>query len=531
MRIQNSEFRIQSAIGRRLDSGWLLLALLLSAALAVLPMAQLQVLLGIILLGGVVLAIIAEPTIGVALTIVAGPLGPLEREILHVLPLDSAQLLLALTLFAYVLRMLRHPFTREASPPHPLIPFTPFIPLALLFFLAVALLSFFQARDASDWSAEVLKWVEMLVLCVLVSRERDPRKVAFLIGAVLFSAAVQGAMGLWQYFRGYGPAVFVVPGTNYYRSYGTFQQPNPFGGYVGLIWPFCAGVVLALIRKWRLEIKDWRLEICLISNLQSLISLLWLTLALAATALALSGVFTSGSRGARLAAGAALVVMGLSVLPRRKLWLSLVGLIGLAAVAFNQIPASLTDTITGLVNDYGALDVRGIYLTAQNFSNVERLAHWQVAVDMMRDHPWLGVGFGNYGAYYEQYRLLYWVNALGHAHNYYLNIFAETGAIGFVAYLTVWVTIFGVTIGRSQTSAQRVKHQTPLVNRQWSTANSQPQFSILNSKFLYIGLLGTWTHLTVHHLFDNLYVANSFLLIGVLLGVLINRRGLSKYTL
>ena len=225
------------------------------------------------------------------------------------------------------------------------------------------------------------------------------------------------------------------------------------------------------------------------------------------------------------------MVMGLSVLPRRKLWLSLVGLIGLAAVAFNQIPASLTDTITGLVNDYGALDVRGIYLTAQNFSNVERLAHWQVAVDMMRDHPWLGVGFGNYGAYYEQYRLLYWVNALGHAHNYYLNIFAETGAIGFVAYLTVWVTIFGVTIGRSQTSAQRVKHQTPLVNRQWSTANSQPQFSILNSKFLYIGLLGTWTHLTVHHLFDNLYVANSFLLIGVLLGVLINRRGLSKYTL
>ena len=126
-------------------------------------MAQLQVVLGVILLGIAVVAIIAEPTVGIALTIVAGPLGPLEREVLHVLPLDSAQLLLALTLFAYVLRMLRHPFTREASPPPPLIPFTPFIPLALILFLTVAILSFFQARDASDWGAEVLKWVEMLL--------------------------------------------------------------------------------------------------------------------------------------------------------------------------------------------------------------------------------------------------------------------------------------------------------------------------------------------------------------------------------
>ena len=63
MSIQNSELRIKSAIGRRLDSGWLLLALLLSAALAVLPMAQLQVVLGVILLGIAVVAIIAEPTV------------------------------------------------------------------------------------------------------------------------------------------------------------------------------------------------------------------------------------------------------------------------------------------------------------------------------------------------------------------------------------------------------------------------------------------------------------------------------------
>jgi hypothetical protein len=35
-----------------------------------------------------------------------------------------------------------------------------------------------------------------------------------------------------------------------------------------------------------------------------------------------------------------------------------------------------------------------------------------------------------------------------------------------------------------------------------------------------IGLLGAWTHLSVHHLLDNLYVNNVHLHVGVLLGIL-----------
>ena len=356
--------------------------------------------------------------------------------------------------------------------------------------------------------------MELLWLCLVVGREHKQRKLTLIIGVVLFSAAFQGALGLWQYFRGYGPVVFLVPGTNYYRSYGTFQQPNPFGGYVGLIWPFCLGVVLH--RIWRLKTNGQSS----IVNRQFLISLVWITLALIATGLALSGVFTSGSRGAVLSAGVALVVMGLATLRKPVLWLGLglAGFITLAAITFNQVPAALTNTISGLVDDYGAIDVRGVYLTPVNFSNVERLAHWQVAFAMMRDHPWLGVGFGNYGAYYEQYRLLYWVNALGHAHNYYLNIFAETGVIGLGTYLLMWVIIFAVTL-----AAIRHISTSDLSTSSLQSVFLNSQFSILNSKFLYIGLLGTWAHLTVHQLFDNLYVANSFLLIGVLLGVLINR--------
>ena len=54
---------------------------------------------------------------------------------------------------------------------------------------------------------------------------------------------------------------------------------------------------------------------------------------------------------------------------------------------------------------------------------------------MAGDRPWLGVGFGNYGAAYEEYALINWPDPLGHAHNYYLNLVAEIGFIGLGAYL------------------------------------------------------------------------------------------------
>jgi hypothetical protein len=34
-----------------------------------------------------------------------------------------------------------------------------------------------------------------------------------------------------------------------------------------------------------------------------------------------------------------------------------------------------------------------------------------------------------------------------------------------------------------------------------------------------VGILGAWAHLSVHHLFDKLYVANMHLYVGAYLGV------------
>src|SRR5579864_2361854 len=61
---------------------------------------------------------------------------------------------------------------------------------------------------------------------------------------------------------------------------------------------------------------------------------------------------------------------------------------------------------------------------------------------MALDHFWLGVGPGNYEANYDKYFLPGWPFALGHAHNFYINTFAEMGIVGLIAFVAFTVTIF-----------------------------------------------------------------------------------------
>ena len=110
------------------------------------------------------------------------------------------------------------------------------------------------------------------------------------------------------------------------------------------------------------------------------------------------------------------------------------------------LPASIVDRGSSATQELFVLaDVRAVDITPENYAIVERLAHWQAAINMAEQHPWLGVGLGNYEATYNSYRLLNWEESLGHAHNYYLNVLAETGIIGLIGYIAVFVNILFLT--------------------------------------------------------------------------------------
>jgi O-antigen ligase len=71
-------------------------------------------------------------------------------------------------------------------------------------------------------------------------------------------------------------------------------------------------------------------------------------------------------------------------------------------------------------------------------SNVGRLANWSQSLTVAKSNPVLGVGFGNYSFAVEpsvDYR-----NAIS-SHNLYLDILAELGIFGLLAWLAVWSAI------------------------------------------------------------------------------------------
>ena len=159
------------------------------------------------------------------------------------------------------------------------------------------------------------------------------------------------------------------------------------------------------------------------------------------------------------------------------------------------LPPSVVARMRSITQDITVADMRGVVPTSANFAVVERLAHWQAAAEMAAAHPWLGVGLGNYAAAYERYRLVRWPLALGHAHNFYLNLAAETGLPGLLIFVALLLA-----------AAQQG----------WRTLRSASGWQ----RALALGILAAGAHLAAHSVVDNLFVNNVHLHVASLLGML-----------
>ncbi len=488
--------RAQSALAARPILAWnsvsfrvalLLSALALGVAAVALPPPAFALILAIAI---VLVGIGIEPLFGLGVTLLVAPFGALERIALpRLLPVDTGHVLLGLTLAAWfahrsLSRRLRE--EREAGGRYALRP----VDAALLAFVGVGAFSLAGALSLQYGLKELLKWLELGAVMWMVRQEaRNPRRRNAVIAMLLLAGLVQAGIGIWQFaFRHTGPAEFLILG-RFYRAYGSFEQPNPFAGFMGLLLPLAPGLALGTMDEGRRTRGRWLPPF----------ALYLLSFAILGAALIMSW-----SRGAWLGSLAALAVMVVFAPRRRLVGLALLlAVVGLGGFAWGAglLPESLVARLSGFSEYTQVYDVRGVDITEANFAVLDRLAHWGAAVDMLRDHPWLGVGLGNYEPAYPAYARLNWPNALGHAHNIYLNFAAETGLIGLAAYLLFWATVIALTL-RSLSRTRGLE------------------------RGLMLGLLGAWVHLSVHNLVDNLYVNGVYLHMGALLGLLTASTGL-----
>jgi putative inorganic carbon (HCO3(-)) transporter len=465
----------------------------------------------VMLSGGLALAALlvvtlVEPALALVLMLSVAPLKTLiATEAPVAFPVDVGQMSFALVVGIWAL-------WRVTQRPHAPLPRTRlYVPLTVIMLAFVP--SLFSALSAAAWVAEYIKWIEiaLLVLIVLDLRQRWTW-IAF---GVVLAAVLQALIGLYEYRGGSGAPHLWIANFTHFRAFGTFGQPNPFSAFMGLTLPLSLGLVWGYgseafarfmsgrskqrpdnLFKWRLtghiKQRPYRYP-------EWLVPLLVAGFYAGCALILLAGLIASWGRGAWLGFGMASMVMVLFA-PRRR-WIGVLLLVGggtgfaLLWVA-GFVPLSIQQRIESASRDFvGFQDVRGMPISDENFAIVERLAHWQAAIYMADAHPFIGVGLGNYEVAYPAYRVPSWPNALGHAHNDYLNLLAETGIVGLVGYLVGWALIVTWT---------------------WQTLRTSDPLQ----RGLALGLLGTWTHLAVHSFVDKLYVNNLFLHIGVMLGLL-----------
>ncbi|MBN1814021.1 MAG: O-antigen ligase family protein [Anaerolineae bacterium] len=270
------------------------------------------------------------------------------------------------------------------------------------------------------------------------------------IDGFILGAVGMALVGLVQYAL--GRHVVVAEG-GLPRMLSIYPSPNNVGLYLGRVWPLLVAIVLWMSPPSPLGGGAGGEG----AHRQTLYALALLPVTLA--------MVLSFSRGALLlAVPAAILATGWRAGGRWR-WaaLTLVALGALVLIPLLNVPrfASLLD-----------LDQGGTFF---------RIELWQSSLALIRDHPWFGVGPGNFlGVYRTRYVLpSAWQEFdLEHPHNVYLDHWTRLGVLGVLAGAGLQITF-------------------------WRAMRQRPKRLALSKRALALGLAGSMAALLAHGLVDN----------------------------
>ncbi|MBK8984680.1 MAG: O-antigen ligase family protein [Chloroflexi bacterium] len=298
----------------------------------------------------------------------------------------------------------------------------------------VSFASLLYANDAAAAQSAFVNYVkDILIVLVIVMILQKGETLRQVVWALLASGAFLATITTFQHLTGtftnsYGGFALadvqqIIRGTNDFRIAG----PLSSNYYALILVPL---VPLAMDRLWH-EKSGW---LRLLAGWTLLVSVL-------------SIIFTY-SRGGFLALVTVVLLMLLRMKLNRFFLLALV-LFGLLVWQF--LPAQYTDRIGTLGSLVGA--GRDTAVTSE-VSFRGRLSETTVAWQMFLDHPILGVGLANFSANYQDYSQNYGLDRrleARAAHSLYLEIAAETGLMGLLAFGAIlWFLFRGVAFA-SQT--------------------------------------------------------------------------------
>jgi O-antigen ligase len=412
-----------------------------------------QLTIGLAIIGLMAALGFARPGIGLGLIAVTIPVQ--EAITLSIGPgaMTLTRLALLPFIFGWLIRWMRGQAAIKLTPP------------VVAWFLVVSALivSFPAAADRAAWSEEVYRWaVAFALYAVACDTMKSARSCRPVIAGASSGVALRVGVAAWQIVTAAGPASFQANGLT--RVYAFFGEPNPLAGYLEMTLP----LLVALSLPWILS--GGRID-----------SLFGTRGMVALALLVVAGIVTlvlTQSRGGYLGILASLLLVG-SLSGRRARNLTLVSVVIVSVMVVGTPPGRMAaDRFVSSLTAIGGEE----QVTVDNWSVQERIAHWKAGLHMLRDRPWVGVGAGNFNENYRENTEVWRFRIpRGHAHNNEIQMGAQSGYTGLIAYLVLLFSV-GARIARG------LRGQSPPTSRA-----------------LAVGALGVLFAIVVHGQFDYLH--------------------------
>ncbi len=274
----------------------------------------------------------------------------------------------------------------------------------ILFYLLFIALSFLNTQfiftSLRGFFFKTLEYIFLFFVIVeSINSERDVKGFA---AVILFSCALIGADGIFQYVKGYD--IFRhYPVVTRNRLTASFQYPNGLGGWLVAVTPLCMSLAI-----FNLKNKLYRFATALLSIL--LLVCLVLNISRSAWLAFIPAILFLVWRKGDAAKKALLVFLIMLII---------------AVIAITM---------------FGDREALSVY-TVRDASILHRIGMVKLCWRMFVDHPFLGHGINTFMSIFENY-LDAAAFGVTYAHNCYLQIAVETGIFSLLAFLWLIKRLF-----------------------------------------------------------------------------------------
>ncbi len=285
------------------------------------------------------------------------------------------------------------------------IPFkrTP-LDILILVYAAIIIIRTVTSFDV-DYSFNTMKkeFLKQILFFYLVSSTmHSHRYTQRLLTTLLISVGIVAGIGIFGYFE--GSLIKDGRATSFFNNFGRAAF------YTSMILPIALGRFLCS--------KGW-----------------WRTFSFIVLLLCLAFMIVTMSRGAWISSLLAVSILA-ALKDRRMLVILLIGVISTPWF----LPADIIERATSIMK---------VFQFSESETLGDRFWMWHSALEMIKDHPWMGAGYGN-----RIFQRLYpdYIHSRSsgivfeNAHNLYLQMTIETGLLGLFSFLALIVGIFWILL-------------------------------------------------------------------------------------